>query len=236
MQHHPGSWYIPWGVPLQKMMMPFNPANSQMNSQMNPFNPAGASAGYPQIAAAAVQSPQQTQQSYQHHQMHQLHHNSAAAAVLQHQQLHPAAAAMFRNFVGHPHGQQQILAMGQQQIPGQPQQPQQQITNQTQSQLTQLNLNSVGVLPVRQNTPTNTGLIMPMRKVCALYWKWVISNIFYYFLFIEHFDRKLVGNSGKKWWGKKLNICAKKKFSLNIFSTTFVFINTKLQFVSSILQ
>lgn len=164
MQHHPGSWYIPWGVPLQKMMMPFNPANNQMNNQMNPFNPAGASAGYPQIAAAAVQSPQQTQQGYQHHQMHQLHHNSAAAAVLQHQQLHPAAAAMFRSFVGHPH-----LAMGQQQIPGQPQQPQQQITNQTQSQLTQLNLNSVGVLPVRQNTPTNTGLIMPMRKVCFIY-------------------------------------------------------------------
>ncbi|CAO1314351.1 unnamed protein product [Diamesa serratosioi] len=44
MQHHPGSWYIPWGVPLQKMMAV-------------PFNPANAAAGYhqPQITAAAVQ-------------------------------------------------------------------------------------------------------------------------------------------------------------------------------------
>ena len=44
MQHHPGSWYIPWGVPLQKMMAV-------------PFNPATAAAGYhqPQITAAAVQ-------------------------------------------------------------------------------------------------------------------------------------------------------------------------------------
>jgi hypothetical protein len=163
MQHHPGSWYIPWGVPLQKMLaVPFNPA-------------AG---GYqPQIAAAAVQQaqaqppPNQTQQSpYSHHQLQAMHHNHAAAAIHQqlNQQLHPAAAAaMFtpltlRSFVTHPH-----LNMSQQPIPGAAQQPQQPISSQTQSQLTALNLNNVGVVPGRQTTtPTNTtGLILPMRKV-----------------------------------------------------------------------
>lgn len=164
MQHHPGSWYIPWGVPLQKMLaVPFNPA----------------AAGYqPQIAAAAVQQaqaqppPNQTQQSpYSHHQLQAMHHNHAAAAIHQqlNQQLHPAAAAaMFtpltlRSFVAHPHmnlSQQQMQSAGQQQ-------PQQPITSQNQSQLTALNLNNVGVVPVRQTTTPNntTGLILPMRKV-----------------------------------------------------------------------
>uniref|UniRef100_A0A182QWC6 Uncharacterized protein n=1 Tax=Anopheles farauti TaxID=69004 RepID=A0A182QWC6_9DIPT len=91
MQHHPGSWYIPWGVPgmgLQKMLAV-------------PFNPATAGFHQPQIAAAAPQQPQLT-------------------------------------------------------------------ASQTQSQLTAINLNSVGVVPVRQkatpvSVPSNT-LIMPMRK------------------------------------------------------------------------
>lgn len=164
MQHHPGSWYLgPWGVPLQKMLaVPFNPA-------------AG---GYqPQIGAAAVQAqpPQPTQQQqnpYSHHQIHHqaLHHNHhhAAAAIHQqlNQQLHPAAAAMFtpltlRSFVAHPH-----MNMSQQQIPSAAQSQQQPISSQTQSQLTALNLNNVGVVPVRQTaTPNNTGLILPMRKV-----------------------------------------------------------------------
>lgn len=143
-----------------------------------PFNPAAAGGYQPQIAAAAVQQaqapppPNQTQQSpYSHHQLQAMHHNHAAAAIHQqlNQQLHPAAAAaMFtpltlRSFVGHPH-----LNLGQQPIPtAAQQQPQQPITSQTQSQLTALNLNNVGVVPVRQTTtPTNTtGLILPMRKV-----------------------------------------------------------------------
>lgn len=173
MQHHPGSWYLgPWGVPLQKMLAV-------------PFNPAAAGYQPPQIAAATVaqntsQGPSPQAQNQQpshpysaaahHHPLHQaMHHNHAAAAIHQqlNQQLHPAAAAaMFtpltlRSFVTHPH-----LNLSQQQIPtaAQPQQP---ITNQTQSQLTALNLNNVGVLPVRQTTtPTNTpGIILPMRKV-----------------------------------------------------------------------
>lgn len=168
MQHHPGSWYIPWGVPLQKMLaVPFN-------------HPGAATAGYhhqPQIGAAAVQpqqaqhTQQQTQQSYQH-QMHSAAalHNSAAA--LQHQSMHPAAAAaaaaMFtpltlRSFVTHPH-----LNLGQQPLAAAAQQPQQTLSNQTQSQLTALNINLNnlnGVVPVRQNAQTNGGLIMPMRKV-----------------------------------------------------------------------
>lgn len=29
MQHHPGSWYLPWGVPLQKMVaVPIHPAGT----------------------------------------------------------------------------------------------------------------------------------------------------------------------------------------------------------------
>ncbi len=166
MQHHPGSWYLgPWGVPLQKMLaVPFNPA----------------AAGYqPQIAAAAVQQAQapppnqQQQNPYSHHQLHNpaIHHNHhhAAAAIHQqlNQQLHPAAAAMFtpltlRSFVAHPH-----LNLSQQPIPTAAQPQQQPISSQTQSQLTALNLNNVGVLPVLQTaTPTNTtGLILPKRKV-----------------------------------------------------------------------
>lgn len=174
MQHHPGSWYLgPWGVPLQKMLAV-------------PFNPAAAGYQPPQIAAAAVAqttsqgpSPQaQSQQSSHpystaahHHPLHQaMHHNHAAAAIHQqlNQQLHPAAAAaMFtpltlRSFVTHPH-----LNLSQQPIPNAAQPQQQPITSQTQSQLTALNLNNVGVLPIRQtNTPTNTtGIILPMRKV-----------------------------------------------------------------------
>lgn len=177
MQHHPGSWYIPWGVPLQKMMAV-------------PFNPAAAAGYQPQIAAAAVQQAQapqpqnQTQQSpYTHHQLQAMHHNHAAAAIHQqlNQQLHPAAAAaMFtpltlRSFVAHPH-----MNMSQQPMPSSAQQPQQSITSQNQSQLTALNLNNVGVVPVRQtNTPThnNTGLILPMRKVFFLIFNSLLCTI-----------------------------------------------------------
>ncbi|XP_052899341.1 pseudouridylate synthase RPUSD2 isoform X2 [Anopheles moucheti] len=198
MQHHPGSWYIPWGVPgmgLQKMLaVPFNPATSGFHQ--------------PQIAAAAVQPPtvQQVQSpqvqqaaatqqaAYQHplhhpaaalhntaavaaaaamhqHQQHQHQHQHQHPHQHQHQPLHPvAAAAMFtpltlRSFVTHPH-----LNLGQQPMATaqQPQQPQL-TASQTQSQLTTINLNSVGVVPVRQKTapvsvPSNT-LIMPMRKI-----------------------------------------------------------------------
>ncbi|KAK9704486.1 hypothetical protein QE152_g27851 [Popillia japonica] len=29
MQHHPGTWYLPWGVPLQKMVaVPIHPAGA----------------------------------------------------------------------------------------------------------------------------------------------------------------------------------------------------------------
>ncbi|KAG5676306.1 hypothetical protein PVAND_006153 [Polypedilum vanderplanki] len=172
MQHHPGSWYLgPWGVPLQKMLaVPFNPAAG--------YQPQIAAAAVAQTAAATQGPPPQTQTQQpshphpygapHHHQLHQaMHHNHAAAAIQLNQQLHPAAAAaMFtpltlRSFVTHPH-----LNLSQQPIPAA--QPQQQpITNQTQSQLTALNLNNVGVVPVRQTaTPTNTtGIILPMRKV-----------------------------------------------------------------------
>uniref|UniRef100_A0A336LNY1 Pseudouridylate synthase RPUSD2 n=1 Tax=Culicoides sonorensis TaxID=179676 RepID=A0A336LNY1_CULSO len=129
MQHHPGSWYIPWnmGVPLQKMLtVPFNP-----NGQM----PAGPAYHQPQIGAAAVQHQQppqsqqqpQTspnpQQTYQQ-QLSALQHQAA----LQHQQMHPAAAAaMFtpltlRSFVTHSHhgllSTQQQLTQGAQLGPG----------------------------------------------------------------------------------------------------------------------
>ncbi|XP_055644221.1 pseudouridylate synthase RPUSD2-like isoform X1 [Toxorhynchites rutilus septentrionalis] len=167
MQHHPGSWYIPWGVPgmgLQKMLAV-------------PFNPATAGFHQPQIAAAAVQSPPQAslqtasqqqasqqaasyQHQLQHHPAAALHNPAAAAAaaVMQHQQLHPAAAAaMFtpltlRSFVAHPH-----LNLGQQSLASAQQQQQQHTPSlsgapQTQSQLTALNLNGA------------IGALMPMRQ------------------------------------------------------------------------
>jgi hypothetical protein len=174
MQHHQGSWYIPWGVPLQKMLA------------VPAFNPA--TAGYqPQIAAAAVQQaaaqaqpqpPNQTQQSPyshphqhpHHHPLQTMHHNHPAAI-----QMHPAAAAaMFtpltlRSFMTHPH-----LNLSQQPMPtASAQQSQQPITSQTQSQLTALNLNNVGVVPVRQTqtSANTTGLILPMRKVSIHFFK-----------------------------------------------------------------
>lgn len=82
MQHHPGSWYMPWGVPLQKMLaVPLH-------------HPSVATVGYHQSqAGAAVQvagGPNAQQpthhQTYQQHQLHpalhqQLHHPGAAAAM-----------------------------------------------------------------------------------------------------------------------------------------------------------
>ncbi|XP_021702395.1 RNA pseudouridylate synthase domain-containing protein 2 isoform X1 [Aedes aegypti] len=186
MQHHPGSWYIPWGVPgmgLQKMMAV-------------PFNPATAGFHQPQIAAAAVQPPPQVQTagqqqasqqaaSYHHqHQLHQHHpaaalHNPAAAvaaaAAMQHQALHPAAAAaMFtplnlRSFMAHhpaAHlnlGQQPIATAQQPQhtqsaIPGTPQ-------TQTQ-QLTALGLNGAigAMVPMRQQQPAPQQPGMPPQS------------------------------------------------------------------------
>lgn len=179
MQHHPGSWYLPWGVPLQKMLaVPLHPA----------------AVGYAQsqpTAAAACQVPstqpppqQSTQASYQH----QLHpaaaaaaalHHSTAAAALHHSSPHPhhpqttlhpaAAAAMFTplslrtfitppNHISHLAAQQPLTsAAAMQQTPPTPQ-----TTNQTQSQLAAMNLN-VGVVAMRQ---TNSGnVLMPIKKV-----------------------------------------------------------------------
>jgi hypothetical protein len=159
MQHHPGSWYIPWGMPLQKMMAV-------------PFHPAAAGYHQPQIAAAAPPQAQQTPATNYQHQMHQAAalHNSAA---MQHQQLHPAAAAaMFtplalRSFVTHQHMSQQSLGAPAQQPPP-PQLP-----SQSQSQLNGMTLSGahVNVLPVRQASTQNvaTGaMIVPMRKVSVL--------------------------------------------------------------------
>lgn len=178
MQHHPGSWYIPWGVPLQKMLaVPFNPAAGG-------YQPQIAAAAVQQAQAVQQQPPNQSQQSaYSHHQLQAMHHNQAAAAIHQqlNQQLHPAAAAaMFtpltlRSFVGHPH-----LNLSQQPMQSAAQQPQQPISSQTQSQLTAINLNNVGVGPVRQTAaPTNTtGLILPMRKVEFFFQFIAFSKIF----------------------------------------------------------
>lgn len=178
MQHHPGSWYLgPWGVPLQKMLaVPFNPAGYQpppqmtatavaQNTQQGPPPQANTQQpSHPYTAAAAAAA------AAHHHPLHQaMHHNHAAIHQQLNQQLHPAAAAaMFtpltlRSFVTHPH-----LNLSQQPMTAATQPQQQPITtSQAQSQLTALNLNNVGVMPVRQTTtPTNnTGIILPIRKV-----------------------------------------------------------------------
>lgn len=124
MQHHPGSWYIPWnmGVPLQKMLtVPFNPSGQMTGAPGYPHH-------QPQIATAAIQHQQQQppaqqqgptspnpQQTYQQ-QLTALQHHAA----LQHQPMHPAAAAMFtpltlRSFVTHPHPGLHNLSQQQQQ-------------------------------------------------------------------------------------------------------------------------
>lgn len=187
MQHHPGQWYFPWGVPLQKMLtVPFNPSQPM------------AAPGYhqqPQMAQAppTQQSQQQNPppQTYQQ-QLSALHN----AAALQHQSFNPAAAAaMFtpltlRSFVTHPH----MNLQQNQQIPGVTHQPHNgggsaqhsqhpnanavnhhhgisAVVAQQQSQLTALNINGVNVLPgaVRQHTQhtnvTTGSLMMPMKKV-----------------------------------------------------------------------
>lgn len=189
MQHHPGSWYIPWGVPLQKMLtVPFN---------------AAAAAGYhhqPQIATAAVaQAPQPGQPQPQPTYHHQAHHpqllSNGAPLQYHHQAMHPAASAMFtpltlRNLVGHPHHLHNMQQQQQQPLIGathhQPPPPQQtaaaaaslqsSAAAQQQSQLTTLNINGVSMLPVRQsqhNQHTNItsgSLMMPMKKVNCIIW------------------------------------------------------------------
>lgn len=202
MQHHPGSWYIPWGVPLQKMLtVPFNAAAgyhqpqiaaAAVAQQQNPQSSAAAVAQQ-QVTAAAAAQPHTAQQTYQMH-----HSAAAAAAALQHhnaamhqqQSMHPAAAAaaMFtpltlRSFVPlHNHH------MPQQPIPGathqqhHQHQPQQHTTSMAgaspqpppPAQLTALNINGVGVLPVRQHAQhtniTSGSLMMPMKKVnCMIF-------------------------------------------------------------------
>jgi hypothetical protein len=160
MQHHPGSWYIPWGVPLQKMLAvpAFNPAAAGYQPQMA----AAPQAPQPQPPNQAQQSPYSHQHHpHPHHPLQTMHPNAALP-------MHPAAAAMFtpltlRSFMAHPH-----LNLSQQPIPtATAQQSQQPISSQTQSQLTALNLNNVGVVPVRQTTTSanTTGLILPMRKI-----------------------------------------------------------------------
>ena len=159
---HPGSWYIPWGMPLQKMLA-------------MPFNPAAAGFHQPQIAAAAIQSPPPQQQPQQQNYQHQLHQTAAAMhpSALHQQPMHPGAMftpLTLRNFMSHPH-----LNLGQQMATAQ--QPQPTLPTQTQQQLTTLNLNNlnnlnnVGVVPVRPKAPApvpqNT-LIMPMRKVSSV--------------------------------------------------------------------
>lgn len=83
MQHHPGSWYMPWGVPLQKMALAV------------PFHPTVAAVGYQtqtpgvQVGAGPTtqhQPHQQQQHTQSHHQTYQTHQMHPATAAL-HQQI-----------------------------------------------------------------------------------------------------------------------------------------------------
>lgn len=167
MQHHSGSWYLPWGVPLQKMLAV-------------PFNHPGA-VGYHQTPQQPIQVPSTQHQQHQNYQ-HQIHHpalqhhtSAAAAAAAIHQQIHPAAAAaMFtplslRTFIN-PTGNH--MSLGQQPTLQSAVQPttNQTIPNQNQTQLGAINLN-VGVVPIRQANATGAGtistgtMILPVKKV-----------------------------------------------------------------------
>lgn len=86
MQHHPGSWYMPWGVPLQKMALAV------------PFHPTVAAVGYHQTQTPGVQvaaGPTQTHQHQQHqHQQQQQHTAQTHHQTYQTHQIHPATAAL----------------------------------------------------------------------------------------------------------------------------------------------
>ncbi|XP_055921831.1 pseudouridylate synthase RPUSD2-like isoform X1 [Eupeodes corollae] len=102
MQHHPGSWYLPWGVPLQKMLaVPFQ--HPAAVAYASPQSPTAAAVPCPVAQSQhCPNSPQAPNQSYPPHQIHAavaLHRNSNAA-------LHPsaaAAAAVARHQHPHPH-------------------------------------------------------------------------------------------------------------------------------------
>ncbi|XP_055680387.1 pseudouridylate synthase RPUSD2-like isoform X2 [Lutzomyia longipalpis] len=166
MQHHPGSWYLPWGVPLQKMLVPLHPSPAGFHPQAAAAA-AAAQSGAVQVSAATQQATQQ--QNYQHiHPAAALHHPSAG---LHQPPMHPAAAAaMFtpislRTFLGPSHN----LSLGQQTLSGtvQATQPPPPLSSQTTTQMAGINLN-VGVVPVRQNAPSgvaSNGLLMPIKKI-----------------------------------------------------------------------
>ncbi|XP_031617525.1 RNA pseudouridylate synthase domain-containing protein 2-like isoform X1 [Contarinia nasturtii] len=163
MQHHPGSaWYMPWGVPLQKMALAV------------PFHPTVAAVGYHhqtqqpgvQVAAGPTTQHQQQQHTPSHHQTYQTHQMHPATAAL-HQQLqhhHPAAAAMFtplslRTFISptpnHMNLGQQALTNVGSLVAAQHQQPHQQMppTQQTQAQ-TRHHQATSGLPPTTNNNHT----------------------------------------------------------------------------------
>lgn len=156
--HHPGSWYLPWGVPLQKMLAV-------------PMHHPGAAVGFHQPPqATALQVPSSTQHQNYQHQIHPaaLHHSSAAL----HQPIHPAAAAaMFtplslRTFIN-PSGNHLSLSPQQTMTSSVQAQSNQTLQSQKQSQLAAINLN-VGVVPIRpanSSTLSSGSMIMPVKKV-----------------------------------------------------------------------
>lgn len=177
--HHPGSWYLPWGVPLQKMMaVPMHhPGAVSYHQSQQPLQVPN------QTPQQHQQHQQQPHQTYQH-QMHPAlqHHNPAAL----HQQLHPAAAAaMFtplslRTFINPSANhlslsQQQQLATAVQQSPNPP------LQSQSQTQLGAINLN-VGVVPIRQNNGPGTispgTMMMPVKKVSTSTMRVFFLNIY----------------------------------------------------------
>lgn len=99
MQHHPGSWYMPWGMPLQKMLaVPLHPAVAAVGyhqSQAAAAAAAAAAANVPVPQVPPTHPQQQPQPQPPHHQSYPQHQMHPAAAM--HQQLHHpvSAAAMF---------------------------------------------------------------------------------------------------------------------------------------------
>ncbi|GAB0089014.1 hypothetical protein DMENIID0001_034900 [Sergentomyia squamirostris] len=167
MQHHPGSWYLPWGVPLQKMLVPLHPSTAGFHQQAAAAAAAAAQSGAVQVTAATQQAPQQQNYQHIHHPAAALHHPSAG---LHQAPMHPAAAAaMFtpislRTFLGPSHN----LNLGQQTLSGAVQATQPPpLSSQTTTQMAGINLN-VGVVPVRQTAPSSVAtnaLLMPVKKV-----------------------------------------------------------------------
>lgn len=118
--HHPGSWYLPWGVPLQKMLMtiPHHPQaatvfhpDGQTQMPTSPTYPLTSATAAGQVLSQALvqqgpppQTPhQQQQQSQSSHSPTNGHLSAHRPGHFQHHPMHPHHHAHLHPQHHHPH-------------------------------------------------------------------------------------------------------------------------------------